>query len=371
MKKIFSLLIFCFVIFVASAQKQVYLLVGTYTGGASKGIHVYRFNDRNGTATLVDSAVTDNPSYIATSPDQRFVYAVNELGNDMGGGKVTAFRFNKTTGHLTVLNQQSVEGEHPCYVTVDKSNKWVIAGNYTGGNVTVLPIVKGGELGAATTTVQHYGSGINPRQEKPHVHATVLSADNRFLYVPDLGKDKLMIYSFNAKTGSLTLKDTTLKLTPGSGPRHFVFHPNNKWAYLIQELTGNVTVFSTNNGKLKVVQTISSLPTTFTKSFTGADIHVSPDGRFLYTSIRDSANTLAIFSINKINGQLRLLGHQPVLGKTPRNFNLDPSGKFLLVANQNSDEIVVFNVSKETGSLTDSGKRIGVGNPVCIKWITK
>lgn len=347
------------------------MLVGAYTSGKSKGISVYRFNTKDGSASLVASAPTPNPSYLAVSPDQQFVYAVNELGNSEGGGKITAFRFDKSNGQLTELSQQSSHGEHPCYISVDGSGKWVVAGNYSSGTVAVLPVKKGGILGEATDVVQHHGNSVNPRQEGPHVHATVLSANNRFLYVPDLGIDKLMIYSLNTQTGKLSPKDTMLKLTPGSGPRHFVFHPNNKWAYLVQELTGNVTVFSVNNGKLKPLQTVSSLPVDFSKPFTSADIHVSSNGKFLYTSTRDSANMLTIFSINGANGKLRVRGHQPVLGKTPRNFNFDPSGNFLLVANQNSDEIVVFKVSKETGALTDTGNRIEIGNPVCIKWITK
>lgn len=352
------------------AQKQPYLLVGTYTGGKSKGISVYRFNSATGKATFVETAETNNPSYLAVSPNQQYVYAVNEMGKAKGGGKVTAFQFNRSTGHLSESNQQSSMGEDPCYISIDKSGKWAVVGNYSSGNVAVLPVEKNGQLGAATTVVQHSGKSLHDRQKSPHVHATVLSPDNRFLYVPDLGIDKVMIYSFNGSKGQLTPKDTTLKMTPASGPRHFVFHPNGRWAYLVQELSGNVTVFQYNKGLLTPVQTINSLPASFTQSFTSADIHVSPDGKFLYTSTRDEANLLSIFSISRTNGHLRLQGHQSVLGKTPRNFNFDPSGRFLLVANQNSDAIVVFQVNRQTGMVTDTGNRIEVGNPVCLKWIT-
>lgn len=370
MKLIFTLL-FCSMISSLLAQKQSYLLVGAYTGGKSKGISVYRFDSRNGTTNLVETAVTDNPSYLAVSPDQNFVYAVNELSNAKGGGKITAFRFDKTTGHLEKLNQQPSEGEDPCYIVVDKTGKWVIVGNYSSGTLAVLPVQKDGSLGKAVTVIAHSGHSVHPRQQSPHVHSTVLSPDNRYLYVADLGLDKEMIYAFNAQNGSLTPKDTTVKLQAGSGPRHLIFHPNGKWAYLVQELSGNVTVFHTNGGKLEPVQTISSLPEGFSKPFTSADIHVSPDGKFLYTSTRDEANELSIFRISEKEGKLALKGHQSVLGKTPRNFTFDPSGRFLLVANQNSDEIVVFGVNKETGDLTDTGKRIEVGNPVCLKWITE
>lgn len=347
-----------------------YLLAGTYTSGKSKGIYVFRF-DQNGKAEAVDSVETPNPSYLAVSPDQRFIYAVNELGAGEGGGKVSAFRFDKTNGKLLPLNQQSARGEHPCYIAVDKEGKWVVVGNYSSGNVAVLPIQDDGSLGEAVTTVQHNGKGTHPRQEKPHVHQTVLSGDNRFLYVPDLGIDKLMVYSFNAQDGSLKPFDTNLKLPDGSGPRHMDLHPNGKWAYLLQELSGNVTVFKTNNGRLQPVQTTSAIPADFTQSFTCADVHVSPDGKYLYTSARDKANTLAIFSINPDDGKLMITGHQSTMGNTPRNFNFDPSGNYLLVANQNSDEIVVFHRDHRTGKLTDSGNRIKVGSPVCLKWITR
>jgi 6-phosphogluconolactonase len=362
--------LFCGMATLLIGQKQSYLLVGTYTGGKSKGISVYRFNSQSGEASLVETAETTNPSYLAVSPDQQFVYAVNELGKAKGGGKVTAFRFDKNTGHLTELNQQSSMGEDPCYISVDKTGRWVIVGNYSSGTVTVLPVEKNGELAKASTVIQHTGHGPHDRQKSPHVHAAVLSPNNKFLYTPDLGIDKLMIYSFDANSGQLTPKDTTLKTAPASGPRHFVFHPNGKWAYLVQELSGNVTVFRYNNGALSPLQTINSLPAGFTKPFTAADIHVSPDGKFLYTSTRDEANLLSIFSINPSTGKLTLKGHQSVLGKTPRNFNFDPSGNFLLVANQNSDDVVVFKVNRQTGALTDTGKKIEVGNPVCLKWIT-
>lgn len=367
--KYFLTLFFGSFVMMAASQKTAYLLAGTYTGGKSKGIYVFRFGS-NGKAEPVDSVVTPNPSYLAVSPDQQYVYAVNEVGAGEGGGKVSAFRFDNSSGKLTLLNQQSAEGEHPCYITVDKRGKWVIVGNYSSGNIAVLPIAKDGTLGKAVTTVQHNGSGTHPRQEKPHVHQTVLSKDNRFLYVPDLGIDKLMIYAFNEKNGELKPVDTTLKLPDGSGPRHFDFHPSQKWAYLLQELSGNVTVFATAGGRLHPVQTTSVLPAGFAESFTTADVHVSPDGKFLYTSTRDQANTLSIFRINPGDGKLMIMGHQSTHGKTPRHFNFDPSGAYLLVANQNSDEIVVFHRDLQTGKLTDSGSRIKVGKPVCIKWIT-
>ncbi|HYK55099.1 MAG TPA: lactonase family protein, partial [Flavisolibacter sp.] len=208
------------------------------------------------------------------------------------------------------------------------------------------------------------------RQEGPHVHATVLSPDNHALFVTDLGIDKIMLYSFNEKNGSLKLKpNAAVKLADGSGPRHLDFHPNGKWAYLIQEMAGTVTALHYKNGALQAFQTISTLPKDFSQSFSSADIHVSADGKFLYASNRDSSNTIAIFKIQPSTGKLSLLAHQSTLGKTPRNFNFDPTGHFLLVANQRSDAIVIFRRNAQSGLLRDTGRRIDVGNPVCIKWI--
>lgn len=366
-KNIFSALLFGSLATAVFAQPQ-YLLTGTYTGGKSRGIYVFRF-DTDGRATAVDSVECPNPSFLAVSPNQQFVFAVNELGEAEGGGKISAYRFERSTGKLLFLNEQSSQGEHPCYVTVDKSGKWVIAGNYSSGNVVVLPVENEGRLGPAVTNVRHSGRGPHQRQEKPHVHATVLSDNNRFLYVPDLGIDRLMVYAFDEKNGSLTPGDNTVSMVAGSGPRHFTFHPKQDNAYLLQELSGEVTVFKNTNGLLQPVQTLSVLPPGYTQPFTSADIHVSPNGQYLYTSTRDQLNMLTIFSINPADGKLTLAGHQSTLGKTPRNFSFDPSGNHLLAANQNSDEVVVFRVNHKDGSLNDTGQRIAVGNPVCLQWI--
>ena len=371
MKNIFISVIVSIALFFPAA-KENYLIVGTYTGGKSEGVYVYKFNSNDGSFNEVSHVKTSNPSFVAVSPDQKFVYAVHEDAASNGkGGEISAFSFNKKTGVLAYINEQPTEGDHPCYVIVDKTGKWVIAANYTSGSLSVLPIKRDGGLGAPITTIQHEGSGINKeRQSKPHVHCTMLSADNRFLFVPDLGIDKVMIYAFNAATGKITpAKQPFAKSVDGSGPRHFTFHPNNKYAYLIEELSGTVETFQYNNGSLKNIQRISTMPAGDTSFAGSADIHVSPDGRFLYASNRSTANTIAIFKINQQNGKLTFVAHQSTMGQTPRNFNFDPTGNFLLVGNQNSDQVVILKRDKITGLLTDTGKRIDVGKPVCLKWI--
>jgi 6-phosphogluconolactonase len=355
------------------ASRENFLIVGTYTGGKSVGIYVYKFNSDDGSFKEISYVKTSNPSFVAISPNQKFVYAVHEdAANNGKGGEISAFAFDKKTGELNYINEEPTDGDHPCYVLVDKTGKWVIAANYTSGSLSVLPVKKDGRVGRPATTIQHEGSGINKeRQSKPHVHCTVLSPDNRFLFVADLGIDKVMIYSFNAVTGKLApAKQPFAKSVDGSGPRHFTFHPNNKYAYLIEELSGTVVAYQYNNGSLKNIQRISSMPANDTSFAGSADIHVSPDGKFLYASNRSTSNTIAIFKVNPQTGKLTVVGHQSTLGQTPRNFNFDPSGNFLLVGNQNSDQIVIFKRDKSTGLLTDTGNRIDVGKPVCLKWVS-
>lgn len=356
------------------AQKnENYLLIGTYTDGKSEGIYVYRFNSTTGDFDSVSMIKTSNPSFLAVSPDEKFVYAVHENANNGKGGEVAAFSFDRQTGKLSFINQQLSGGDHPCYVSVDKTGKWAAAANYTSGSLSVLPINKNGGLDSPTTVIQHEGYSVNTeRQQGPHVHSTVFSKDNKYLFAADLGIDKLMIYSFNEKTGALVETDPGFVMTEaGAGPRHFTFHPNNKFVYLIEELTGTISSYRYSNGRFELLQNISALPADYMGPIGSADIHTSPDGKFLYASNRGESNTIAIFNINAKTGWLSLVDHQSTLGKTPRNFNFDPSGNFLLAANQNSDEIVIFKTDKKTGLLKDTGKRISVGKPVCIKWISK
>jgi 6-phosphogluconolactonase len=365
-------ILFSAMIFSATAleAQEYYMITGTYTGGRSRGIYVHAFNTKDGSARLVDSAVTVNPSYLVLSADNKFLYAVNEEGKRDGGGKVTSFSFEQKTGKLKELNRQPSMGDNPCYISLDQTGKWVAVANYSSGSAAVYAVKADGSLGEPSWVTQHKGSGPNKdRQEGPHVHATVFSPDNDFLFLSDLGTDELVCYAFDDKTGKgVKSEDRTIKTEKGSGPRHFEFHPNQKWLYLLHELSGDIAVYDYENGKMNLLQTVNSLPENFHENFTSADIHVSPDGKFLYASNRDQANSIVIFRIDEKSGKLELVGYQSALGKTPRNFSFDPSGNFLLVANQNSDNIVVFAIDKETGLLKDTGNRVEVGNPVCIKW---
>jgi len=369
------LLFLCLFFFnVAFAQTNANLLIGTYTSGKSEGIYVYAFNTETGDSKKLSSIQTPNPSYLAVSPDQKIVYAVaetDEAKKEGTGGAISAFSFNHANGSLNLINQQFSQGKNPCYVSVDKTGKWVFAGNYSSGSAVLFPVRADGGLETAKQVLQDKGTGPNKdRQKGPHVHSTVLSPDNKFLFTPDLGLDKVMIYRFDEKNGTLSPAATPFAASvPGSGPRHFDFHPHKKYAYLIEEMSGTVVVFKYKKGKLAPIQRTTTLPTNFKGVIGSADIHVSPDGKFLYASNRGESNTIAVFSIDAKTGKLTAIGHQSTMGKTPRNFNFDPRGNFLLVANQNSDDIVIFKIDRKTGMLADTGKRINVPNPVCIKWI--
>ena len=366
MKNIWHTILLLAIPVISNCQTNYYLLIGTYTRGNSEGLYVYKLNTETGEASYVSKATAANPSYLDLSPDEKFVYAVNEDASDKGS--VSVFSFDKKTGELKYIDKQTSGGDHPCYVAVDKTGKWVAVANYTGGSFSTLPIMANGTLGVPTT-IQHTGSSVDKeRQDKPHVHSTVFSPDDKYIFVSDLGIDKVMIYSFNQGSGKPEPAAIPFaKATAGYGPRHFTFHPNGKLAYLVEEMGGAVAAYKYKAGKLSLFQHISTYPADYKEKKWSADIHISPDGKFLYATNRTPANNIAIFSIAK-NGKLTPVGYESTKGDVPRNFTIDPTGNFLLVANQESDNIVIFKRDKQTGRLTDTGKRIQVGKPVCLKW---
>ena len=368
MKTSFTFLLLFLVQFsgIAQQSKSINLLIGTYTSGKSEGIYVYKFNTQSGDAKYKNKATgVSNPSFLTVSPDKKHVFAVNENAS----GEVSSFAFTPQTGALKFINKVPSEGAHPCYITADKTGKNVIVGNYSGGTLAVLPVGADGSLGKSIQTIHHEGKGPNKeRQEKAHVHSTVFSPDYKYLLVGDLGIDKAVVYRYDAKKAASPLTQAIppfAALEGGSGPRHIAFHPNNKYVYVVQELTAKVTGLTYKDGKLTPFQTVSLIPNDFKGQVGAADIHVSPDGRFLYASNRGDANDISIFAISA-DGKLKFVGRQSTLGKSPRNFSIDPTGNFLVVANQETDNIVIFKRDKKTGLLKDTGKRIDVGKPVCL-----
>jgi 6-phosphogluconolactonase len=353
------------------SNSEFYLLIGTYTTEGSEGIYVYKFNSEDGSLSYVsETAGVKDPSYLAVSPDHRFVYAVNERA-DSSEATVSAFSFDKANGTLSFLNKQSSGGGAPCYVSVDETGSMVFVGNYLGGSLAVFPVRENGSLGAFTDHIRHKGSSVNTtRQESPHVHCTLVTPDNKYLMVADLGIDQVLTYPILHTDKTLSeIPKAVFNASPGAGPRHVTFHPNGKFAYLVNELDGTVVAFRYTDGTLDPVQSITTLPDDYDGAISGADIHVSPDGRFLYASNRQDLNTIAIYSVNEQTGKLTYIDQQPSGGVHPRNFTIDPTGKFLLVANRDTDNVVVFRRDKETGRLTSTGSEVELSMPVYLEMI--
>jgi len=351
-------------------NNDYYLFVGTYTGEGSEGIYLYKFNAEDGTSTPVDTVSSSNPSYLALSPDHSFLYTVNEEA-DSADASVSAFSFDKENGEISFLNKQSSRGGAPCYVSTDETGKAVFVGNYLGGSLAAFPIRDDGSLAESTSAIVHEGSSINERrQNSPHVHCTIISPDNNMLFVTDLGTDTVTGYAFDGESMTLHNEPSIVFETePGAGPRHLTFHPNGEYAYLVNELNGTIVAFLYDGESLEELQTISTLPENYEGRFSGADIHVSADGSFLYASNREDLNNIVIYSIDQDSGLLEKVGEQSSGGAHPRNFMIDPTGNYLLVANRNTDNIVVFERDQESGLITPADIEINISQPVSLQMI--
>lgn len=362
MKKFLFLVVTLSLAIQVHAQKYN-LLIGTYTNqGNSEGIYVYDYNTKTAETKLKSTASAVNPSYLTVSKDRKFVYSVNESGQN---STVSAFDFNSSNGNLTFLNKQAAEGADPCYIIVDDEN--VILANYSGGTISVFGRNADGTLTKVKQVIKHTGKSIDPnkRRESAHVHQVQFTPDKRHLIVNDLGEDIIYIYKYNPKDNTPLTALRSFKTNAGSGPRHLAFTPKGKFAYLAHEFTGTITAFGYADAHLNKLQEISTTETNFKGKIDAADIHVSADGNFLYETNRGDANTISTFAILK-DGTLKLVETISTLGKGPRNFAIDPTGDHLLVAHQYTNDVVIFNRDVKTGRLTDSGKRINVGVPVCL-----
>lgn len=353
------------------------LYVGTYTSGSStsQGIYSYRFNKKSGelSADLVADGVAD-PSFLVIDRNRKYLYAVNETLEYEGkkSGSVSAFAINRKTGELKFLNKQPSFGGAPCHLTLSSNGRFLFTANYVGGNVAVFRVEGDGRLGESVDIKQHEGTGpIAERQESAHAHSINLDRNDGFAIACDLGADKLFIYKFDRKNGKLAPNPDQpyFKTASGAGPRHFAFHPSGKTAFVINELNSTVSVLSYDEirGTLKETQTLSTLPEDWSGANTCADIHVSPNGRFVYGSNR-GYDGIVCFEFTQSSGRLRTVQHISTQGKTPRNFTLDPTGNFLLAANQRSNSIVVFEIDKATGKLRSMGTGIKAPSPVCLRF---
>lgn len=364
-----------------TTSPKLFAYVGTYTktephvAGKAEGIYVYQVDLSTGALTYVSVARgMVNPSFLTVEPQKRYLYAVSETNEVDGqpGGAVYAYAIDPATGNLTYLNHQNSQGVWPCSVSVDATSQWVLVANYTSGSIAAYPILDDGRVGPASDHVQHQGSSVNPRrQEGPHAHMITLDPSNHYVIVPDLGMDKVMIYAFDLVNGTFTPNTPpSVSVPPGYGPRHFDFHPNRKFAYLINEIGNHVTAYAYDeaSGTLTELQTVPTLPADFTGTSHTADIHVHPSGKFVYGSNRGH-NSIAIFSVDQSTGKLTPVGHESTQGRTPRNFAISADGTMLFAENQDTDTIVAFQIDQATGKLTPTGQVNQVPTPVCMKLV--
>ena len=355
-----------------STNKE-YIYVGTYNEEDMPGIFVFEFNRKEGSMSLVQEVGgMGSPSYLEINPSGDYLYSVNRSSvvPDKKWGSVSSYKIDQEKGTLSHINDQPTQGSESCHVSLDSKGRLVFVSNYSTGNLSVFPVLKDGSLGQFSDTEQHTGHSINEsRQKKPHVHQSIVSPNDRFLYVSDLGIDKVKVYSIDFGQNTLTeLPDSDGLVEKGSGPRHFTVHKNQKFAYVINEMASTVTAFKIDagNGQLTPFQTISSIPKDFNDVNYCADIHIDPSGQYLYGSNRGH-NSLVIFKIDQDSGVLSNVGFQSTYGEWPRNFLIDPKGQFIFVANQNSDNIVLFRRDSESGKLSKIKDEIIVPKPVCLK----
>ena len=357
----------------SAAPNRALVCFGSYSTPDKESVHLFQLNLQDGSLKKLNAVDgLTNPSFLKIHPNGKYLYTVNEVSTFDGkkSGGVTAFALDVNGGKLNKINQQSSGDTGPCHLTVDATGKYVLVAHYGGGSTSVLPIKIDGSVGAVVSQIKHKGSSVHSRQKAPHAHAVHVGPNNKFAFAPDLGIDKVLVFSFDEKTGAIAeTKFDGANLEPGSGPRHFGFHPDGKFAYVINEIKQTVTAFRYNakRGRLRTLQTLSTVPHPVDGNST-AEVLVHPTGQFLYGSNRGH-NSIAMFRINEKNGKLTALGHESTRGSTPRNFGIDPTGQFLLAANQQSDNVAVFRINQDTGKLKFTGNEIKLSKPVCVRMI--
>ena len=357
----------------APAVTRYRIYFGTRSREKGQGIYMCLFDPRAGVfgdVSMVDDL--ERPTWLAVSPDSKSLYSVSELGNDgKSNGFLASFAIDRKSGALKRLNLVSSGGGGATYVSVDKTGKVAVLANFGGGSTASFRIGKGGILEPRVSLMQHTGRGPTSRQASPHPHAAVISPDNRFVLAPDLGADKVFIFRLDAARGALAANDPPSAQTPaGFGPRHLAFHPAGKFVYLISEMAARITVFSWDgaSGSLREIQTVDSYPDGYEGDRSGAEVEVDRAGRFLYSSTRTNSS-MAVFAIDPAKGTLTAVDRLPSGGKGPRSFKIDPTGGFLLVINEASDEVTVFRVNAQTGRLTPTGAAAKVPAPACAVFV--
>jgi 6-phosphogluconolactonase len=356
----------------AGIKSDYLVYIGTYTGPKSQGIYVYKLAAATGMLTPLGLAAESNdPSFLALDPTHRHLYASNEIENYEGqhNGSVSAFSIDRRTGKLTSLNGVASGNPAPAHLTVDHTGKYVLVANYRVGSVAVFPILADGSLGKTTASLLHSGHSVNPkRQLGPHAHSIYVSPDNRFAFSPDLGTDQVYVYRFDASQGTLAPNEPPfVTVAPGTGPRHLAFDPRGRFAYLAQEFGGILTVFSYDaaRGVLHQLETFPAAPRDYRGYNNCAEVFVHPNGKFLYVANRGH-DSIAVYSIDPVQGTLTPIEYVPTQGKTPRNFAIDPTGSYLIAANQESNTLVPFRIDAKTGHLTPTGQKLDIQAPACV-----
>jgi 6-phosphogluconolactonase len=348
-------------------MKKYTAYIGTYTTGESKGIYKLTLDSTSGDIEDVKLvAELDNPTYLAIDKTSKYLYSTIKKGDE---GGVAAFSIHPSTGNLTMINHQLSSGSAPCHVNLDDNNKYLFSANYHKGLLEAFPLREDGGIETVCSSILQTGSGPNKdRQEKAHTHYVTLTPDQKYLCATDLGTDELVV-SILENGNLIKVHELSLHLKPGSGPRHIAFHPNKKHAYILTELSSEVIAleYSETDSKFKILQYIDALPKDFTGESIGSAIHISPDGKYLYTSNRGH-DSIAIFKISP-SGILELISHMPTGGNHPRDFEITPDGNFILAANMNSNNILCFSVDKSSGLLSKQGSEVTIPNPVCIKFL--
>lgn len=365
MSRKFCLLIFLvFPVFFQLKAQETLLFIGSYNMDKDlPGIYVYSFENKTGKLSkITEYSGTLNPSFLALSKNGRYLYACTE-SRAAERGSVSSFKFDGQ--RLSLVSQRLTGAANPVYVALDKTEQWLLSGSYTGGGAAAFPLMENGQIGAAAQVLLFQDSSIRPQQKSAHVHSVNFSPDQQFVYLPDLGADKIRRFNFNASSPMPLSKETYSATPAGSGPRHMAFHPNGRFAYCISELSGAVTAYLLSNGRLDSIQEIK-LHQQFYQAYSSADIHLSPDGLFLYASNRGKENNIAILRLDPSTGLLSTVGYQSTEGEHPRNFTIDPTGKFLLVANEYSGDVIVFRRDMKTGLLYRTGNKIAVKGPSCL-----
>lgn len=353
----------------AADVQEIPFYIGTYTQGTSEGIYRSSLNLSNGSLARPELvAKLTNPSFLAIHPNLNVLYAVSEVGR--GDRQVVAYNI-LASGQLAEINARDTGGDGPCYVTVDRTGRFVLVANYGSGSIASISLESNGGLGSKDFVVQHVGGSVHPRrQQGPHAHCILMDPSDQFVCAADLGLDQVLVYRLDRASGELTAAGQALKIAPGGGPRHIAFHPNGTQAYVLHEMTSKMSVcdWDSDSGVLKETQVLSTLPESFSGNNSTAEVLVHPSGKYVYSSNRGH-HSIAAFQV--LADGLQPIGHTPTGGKTPRNFRIDPTGQFLLTENQQSDTIFAFRIDLDTGELSQASQPISVGAPCCIKFLMR